>query len=45
MGYSYSGEEEVVINRLQAMEMRQKSTVNKGSTSRVENSLSDDKAN
>jgi len=44
VGYSFLGENDVIIDRLEAMELRQKSTINKGSTSRVENSLSDDEA-
>jgi len=43
--FSFSGEKDVVIGRPQAMEMRDKSMVNKENTSRVENNLFDDEAN
>ena len=45
MEFSFSGEKDVVIGRPQAMEMRDKSMVNKENTSRVENNLFDDEAN
>jgi len=45
LGFSFSGEKDVAIGRLQAMEMRDKSKVHKRSRSRVENNLSDDEAN
>jgi len=43
--FSFSREDDVVIDRLQAMKMRDKSTARRESISRVKNSLSNDEAN
>jgi len=45
LGFTFSGEEEMVVGRIQAMEFRDKTGVRKESVSRVENSLSDDEGN
>ena len=45
LGFSFSGEEEVVVGRIQAMEIRDKAGVRKESISRVEKSVSDDEDN
>jgi len=42
LGFTFSGEEEVVVGRIQAMEIWYKAGVRKESVSRVENSISDD---
>ena len=45
LGFTFSGEEEVVVGRIQAMEIRDKAGVRKENVSRVENSISDDEGN
>jgi len=44
-GFSFSGEEVVVVGRIQAMEIQDKSGVRMESVSRVESSVSDDEGN
>jgi len=43
--FSFTGDDDVAIGHLQAMEIRDKTTIRRASTSRVENSLSNDEDN
>jgi len=45
LGFSFSGEDDVVIGQLHALEVRDKSAIRRVSTSRVLKSLSDDEDN
>ena len=45
VGFSFTRDDDVVIGCLHAMKIRDKSDVRRASTSRLENSLSDDEAN